>query len=78
MRAWTDYLFEQLGDTTGKKAPVREIEVVSYDGDKYCKIEVSGVETEIKAGYIYQREGRCGEVPAVTREQLKMLASDGS
>ena len=40
MRAWTDYPFIQLGDLENKKAPIREIEVVSYDGDKYCDIVV--------------------------------------
>lgn len=49
MRAWTDYPFTVLGDEPYKKAPIREIEVISYDGNKYCKIIVSGVD-EIKAG----------------------------
>lgn len=73
MKAWTDYPFTWLGDTEGEEAPVREIEVLSYDGDKYCRIRVCGGEDEIKAGYIYQREGRYGEVPQITRRQLAML-----
>lgn len=32
MKAWTDYPFIRLGDLENKKAPIREIEVVSYDG----------------------------------------------
>ena len=55
MKAWTDYPFTQLQDEAGKNAPVREIEVLSYDGDKYCRVRVCGHEDEIKAGYIYQR-----------------------
>lgn len=74
MKAWTDYPFTSLGDTAGKKAPVREIEVLSYDDDKYCKIRVQGQEHEIKAGYIYQQEGRIGEVPQITKKQLTNLA----
>ena len=73
MKAWTDYPFAHLQDEAGKKAPVREIEVLSYDGDKYCRVRVCGHEDEIKAGYIYQLEGRFGEVPQLTREQLAKL-----
>jgi hypothetical protein len=73
MKAWTDYPFTWLGDEAGKEAPVREIEVLSYDDDKYCRIKVCGGEAEIKAGYIYQHEGRYGDVPAITRMQLAIL-----
>lgn len=73
MKAWTDYPFIGLGDNEGQEAPVREIEVLSYDGDKYCRIKVCGIDEEIKSGYIYQREGRIGEVPPITRRQLAML-----
>lgn len=76
MKAWTDYPFTNLGDKPNQKAPVREIEVLSYDGDKYCRVKFAGVfEDEIKSGYIYQREGRYGEVPQITRRQLMMLAN---
>jgi hypothetical protein len=70
MKAYTDYPFIELGDTEGQRAPVREIKVLSYDGDKYCRVLVDRVDAEIKAGYIYQREGRYGSVPNVTRSQL--------
>lgn len=73
MKAWTDYPFTWLGDITGAFAPVREIEVLSYDDNKYCRIKVCGEEDEIKSGYVYQREGRYGEVPVITREQLASL-----
>lgn len=79
MKAWTDYPFTWLGDTAGEKAPVREIEVLSYDdNNKYCRIKVCDGEDEIKAGYIYQREGRYGEVPPITRRQLAMLVPDAT
>ena len=52
---FTDYPFTQLGDIPNKKAPIREIEkILAYDGDKYVKILVDGIETEIKSGYIYK------------------------
>lgn len=59
--AYTDYPFDFLGDVAGQKAPIREIQVDCYDGNKYVKIFVEGHETEIKSGYIYIRPGRCGQ-----------------
>jgi len=76
MKAWTDYPFTDLGDAEWQRAPVREIEVVSYDGDKYCRILVEGREAEIKSGYIYQECGRLGDVPRITRSQLLDLRGE--
>ena len=87
MIAWTDYPIVELGDIPGKYAPIREIEVLSYDGNKYCEIIVgqglttlgrpSGFYTTIKAGYIYQAFGRLGEVPAIDVRLLPVVyASD--
>ena len=73
MKAWTDYPFMNLGDKSGEEAPVREITVLSYDEDKYCRVQVGDFEEEIKAGYIYLVHGRLGEVPALTSAQLKLL-----
>lgn len=73
MKAWTDYPFTWLGDISGQLAPVREIEVLSYDGDKYCRVSVENKVDEIKAGYVYQQEGRYGEVPNLTVAQLNQL-----
>ena len=76
MRAWTDYPIVSLGDRPHSEAPVREVEVLSYDGDKYCRVRVGGVEESIKAGYIYQLPGRCSNQPPpipLTREQLRHM-----
>ena len=73
MKAYTDYPFEELGDKPGSPAPIREIEVLSYDGDKYCEIRVDGLKTSIKAGYIYSRWGRYGTAPRLTKAQLRNL-----
>jgi hypothetical protein len=74
MKAWTDYPFRNLGDKPNKVAPVREIEVLSYDGDKYCQVKYAGVfEEQVKAGYIYQSEGRYGEVPCISKGELEKL-----
>lgn len=61
---YTDYPFSELGDNVGEIAPIREVLPLEYDGDKYCRVLVSGIESSIKAGYIYTQHGRCGEVPA--------------
>jgi hypothetical protein len=71
MKAYTDYPITALGDEPYKLAPVREVEVLSYDGDKYCRILVGGVKDTVKQGYLYQTAGRCGEAPCVTLDQLK-------
>lgn len=71
--AWTDYPFTELGDTEGKKAPVRAVTIHAYDGDKYASITVDGAVAYIKAGYCYTRKGRLGEVPAVSRRRLNRL-----
>lgn len=78
MKAWTDYPFTWLGDVAFKKAPVRQIEVLSYDGNKYCRIKVEDGEDEIKSGYIYTKEGRYGEVSSLTPKQLKKLEKSTS
>lgn len=73
MQAWTDYPFENFGDASGKPAPVREVQVLSYDGDKYCRIKLGDFETEVKAGYLYSEAGRHGDVPIITTRQLGSL-----
>ena len=71
MKAFTDYPFDFLGDADGEVAPIRQVKVLSYDGDKRCKIVVEGVETEIKRGYIYKTAGRCGEVESINTQYVK-------
>lgn len=61
MRAYTDYPFDFLGDTSWEEAPVREVKVLYYDGNKRCKIIVEGQETEIKTGYLYKKACRFDE-----------------
>lgn len=60
MKAWTDYPFVELGDVPNQEAPIRRIDVLSYDQNKYCKVRVCGVESGIKLGYIYERPERLG------------------
>lgn len=71
MKAWTDYPFTRLGDEPFKEAPVREVEVLTYDGDKYCTVMIEGDRFDVKRGYLYQSPGCFGEVPVITDQQLK-------
>lgn len=73
MKAYTDYPFIELGDTSGKEAPVRECVILSYDGDKYCTVLVEGIHGEVKSGYLYTKYGRYGEVPNVGSKLEELL-----
>jgi len=73
MKAYTDYPIKNLGDKSGEIAPIREVEVLSYDMNKYCLVLVGGVKQEIKAGYIYKKSGRCTEVPCFLHDELTHL-----
>lgn len=70
MKAFTDYPIVELGDKPSVEAPIREVVVISFDGNKYCKIEVAGIYTEIKAGYLYRTAGRCGHVQTINLKDL--------
>lgn len=51
---WIDYPILALGDVSGRHAPWRQVEVISYDGDKYVSILVEGVVDQIKSGYLHK------------------------
>lgn len=71
MKAYTDYPFRILGDIPGINGPIREVEIISYDGDKYCRIIVEGLETEIKSGYLYKNKGVYGEAEKININNFK-------
>ncbi len=74
--AYTDYPIFELGDAPGQVATIREVEALSYDGNKYCTIRVGGprgVIDTIKSGYLYTEPGRAGEVTCLGREVLEQL-----
>tara|TARA_R110000744_G_scaffold304225_1_gene412773 strand:- start:942 stop:1169 length:228 start_codon:yes stop_codon:yes gene_type:complete len=75
MKAYTDYPITELGDISGKKAPIRSCVVVGWDDDKYCKVVIGTVEKEIKAGYLYKDVGRCGGVQVIDTSDLPVLKS---
>jgi len=77
MKAYTDYPFIELGDIAGKVAPVREVEVLTYDRDKYALVLFDNVYQSIKAGYLYKTNNvstiRSRKAPNVNRFDLYSL-----
>lgn len=53
---FTDYPFIDLGDKPHSVVQIRECRVVSYDGDKYCVVDINGKQLEVKAGYLRPTE----------------------
>lgn len=72
---WTDYPFVELGDTAGQKAPVRHVNVVRFDGNKYATVsfEHCGDFLSVKAGYLYSKKGRYGQVKQVSFRKLERM-----
>jgi hypothetical protein len=50
---YTDYPFVELGDIPNQLAPVRQVEFIHYDNDKYVDIIVEGKLLSVKLGYLY-------------------------
>ncbi len=73
VNGWTDYPFTRLGDVAHTKAPIRHVEVIKYDGNKYATVLVEGLITSIKWAYIYQRAGRLGQVKTINRRKLERM-----
>jgi hypothetical protein len=72
--AFTDYpLYHR---EAGKLAPIRKVEVLSFDGNKYVKIKYRGRLFEIKAGYLYIKYGRYGEVPRIKLKTIPIISTD--
>lgn len=57
-RYWTDYPLLHLGDKPNEPAPVRQVTVIGYDGDKCCDVLVGTVELQLKCGYLYTKPQR--------------------
>lgn len=55
-RVYTDYPIVELGDIPNQCAPIREVKILNFDGDKYCTILVleGNIITEVKGGYLYK------------------------
>lgn len=72
---WTDYPFTELGDEPYKEAPIRHVNVISFDGNKYAKVSFGnhGDWLSVKAGYLYRQRGRCGQVKKVNFRKLERM-----
>jgi hypothetical protein len=74
---WTDYPFVELGDEPNKPALIRHVNIVSYDGDKYCQVLLKGHDLlDVKIGYLYSQFGRYGTVKQVNIRKI-MRMGDG-
>jgi hypothetical protein len=69
---YTDY---PLYFCDGNTAPIREVELLGWDGNKYCVIRdpANGSCHSIKLGYVYTEPGRCGEAPHVKPSTVKRI-----
>lgn len=73
MKCFTDYpLFES---EYNKIAPIREVELIAYDGDKYVRVLFEGKTYSFKSGYLYSKPGRAGEAPCVG-EKIKEFETE--
>ena len=72
---WTDYPFVELGDEPYKPAPIRHVNVISFDGNKYATISFDncGDVLSVKAGYLYSQRGRYGQVRTVNFRKLERM-----
>lgn len=69
MKAYTDYPLDGI-DPPNQIAPIREVEPLFYDGDKYVTVLFEGRRHTFKAGYLYSKPGRCGGPPNFDVSQL--------
>lgn len=58
MQGWTDYPMKIFGDNPGEEAPIRQVEVIGWDGDKYALVRCMGLLLNLKISYIYNYHGR--------------------
>ena len=72
--AYTDYPLYK--EEYGKKAPIREVEVLEYDANKLVRIQYNDEEFTIKAGYLYKNEKRItdSDVKTVSRDMLESIS----
>jgi hypothetical protein len=74
---YTDYPFTELGDEPNKEAPVREVYLIGFDGDKYVDVLVEGRMSSVKYGYIYREAKRFGETPSCTIADIQFSVCGG-
>jgi hypothetical protein len=84
MKAWTDYPLTRdaciLGpvlDEPYTEAPIREVEVLGWDGNKYARVRFEDGVYVFKAGYLYTEPFRltmdADTIPQINVSQLPVL-----
>ena len=91
MRAWTDYplckdAMVSAGpelDEPDKPAPVREVEVLGWDNNKYARVSFGDGIYVFKVGYLYTKPFRLtccfegdvfeGDIPNIDTKQLPVI-----
>jgi hypothetical protein len=58
MKAYTDYPMLFRDGLIGGCIPIRRVEVLSYDGNKYCMVKYRGKTHSIKVAYLYKTKRR--------------------
>lgn len=64
MLAYTDRHFKTLGDVAWLQAPVRQVQVLDFNGH-IATVLVDGCAQLVKPEYLYKTEGRRGQVSPV-------------
>lgn len=72
---YTDYPFSELGDEPGKLAPIRQVAILGYDGDKYATVApiFTDLQKSIKAGYIYATPRRFEDIDERGRQEEQAI-----
>jgi len=70
---WTDYPFVELGDEPNQIAPIRQVNVISYDNNKYATVSFAdnSFHLEVKLGYLYSKRGRLGQVKQINPNKIR-------
>ena len=83
IKAYTDYVFPELGDTSGEKSPIRKCTILTWDRYKYCDVLVYFVDedgvlrghiTNFEQFYLYKNEARLDDGVQFTNDELRTLS----
>lgn len=58
MKAYTDYPVGSSGDLARTDSPLAEVEILTYDGDNYCKILFEGKVIKVETGKLFTDSNR--------------------
>ena len=68
---YTDYPFVELGDIPNQLAPIRRVEFICYDNNKYADIIVENRMLSVKLGYLYPEARRFEDGKSVSYKDAK-------